>query len=126
MRKGETQVLITLGFWGLLFLMPLLGDGADLTVSDVITGNGNMTLNGAMSATSFSGSGSGLTNLDPTKLSSGMAGISITGNAETVTNGVYTTGSYANPSWLTSLPASKISSGTAPINILGNAQTVTK
>jgi hypothetical protein len=59
-------------------------------------------------------------------LSSGLAGISITGNAETVTNGVYTTGSYANPSWLTSLPASKISSGTAPINILGNAQTVTK
>jgi hypothetical protein len=31
-----------------------------------------------------------------------------TGNAGTVTNGVYTTGSYANPSWITSLAGSKI------------------
>lgn len=34
--------------------------------------------------------------------------VDITGNAETVTNGVYTTGSYANPSWLTSLAYSKL------------------
>lgn len=33
---------------------------------------------------------------------------SITGNAGTVTNGVVTTGSYANPSWITSLAAAKI------------------
>jgi len=33
---------------------------------------------------------------------------SITGNAGTVTNGVYTTGSYDNPSWITSLDGSKI------------------
>jgi hypothetical protein len=32
----------------------------------------------------------------------------ITGNAGTVTNGVYTTGSYANPSWITSLAYSKL------------------
>lgn len=32
------------------------------------------------------------------------------GNADTVTNGVYTTGSYANPAWITSLAWSKISS----------------
>jgi hypothetical protein len=31
-----------------------------------------------------------------------------TGNAGTVTNGVYTTGSYADPTWLTSLAGSKI------------------
>jgi hypothetical protein len=31
-----------------------------------------------------------------------------TGNAGTVTNGVYTTGSYANPTWITSLAGSKI------------------
>jgi hypothetical protein len=31
-----------------------------------------------------------------------------TGNAGTVTNGVYTTGSYANPTWITSLDGSKI------------------
>jgi hypothetical protein len=33
---------------------------------------------------------------------------SITGNAGTVTNGVVTTGSYADPSWITSLAGSKI------------------
>ena len=32
----------------------------------------------------------------------------LTGNADTVTNGVYTTGSYADPSWITSLDAAKI------------------
>jgi hypothetical protein len=31
-----------------------------------------------------------------------------TGNAGTVTNGVYTTGSYANPSWITSLDDGKV------------------
>jgi hypothetical protein len=33
------------------------------------------------------------------------------GNADTVTNGVYTNGSYANPSWITSLAASKVGLG---------------
>jgi len=33
----------------------------------------------------------------------------ISGNAATVTNGIYTTGSYADPIWLTSLNASKLS-----------------
>ena len=125
MRKGDTQVFMTLGFLGLLFLMPFSGDGADLTISNVITGNGNMTLNGTMSATSFSGSGSGLTNLDPTKLSSGTANINILGNAATVTNGVYNSGSYADPSWITSLSPGKLTSGTANINISGNAATAT-
>ena len=32
----------------------------------------------------------------------------LTGNANTVTNGVYTTGLYADPSWITSLDAAKI------------------
>jgi hypothetical protein len=35
---------------------------------------------------------------------------SLVGNATTVTNGVYTTGSYANPAWITSLVWSKITS----------------
>lgn len=34
---------------------------------------------------------------------------SCTGNSATVTNGVYTTGSYADPTWITSLAGSKIS-----------------
>lgn len=46
--------------------------------------------------------------------------ISVTGSAGTVTNGVVTTGSYADPAWLTSLAGSKISG-----NIAGNAGTAT-
>lgn len=45
---------------------------------------------------------------------------SISGNAGTVTNGVYTSGSYADPSWITSLAGSKVSG-----NISGNAGTAT-
>jgi len=40
--------------------------------------------------------------------SSGTLTTSITGNAGTVTNGVYTNQSYANPSWITSLANTKI------------------
>jgi hypothetical protein len=53
---------------------------------------------------------------------------SITGNAGTVTNGVVTTGSYANPSWLTSLAWSKVTS--TPTTVAGygitNAYTKTE
>lgn len=45
-----------------------------------------------------------LTNLTVTNTITG----SITGNAGTVTNGVYTTGSYSNPSWITSLSETKV------------------
>jgi hypothetical protein len=44
----------------------------------------------------------------------------ISGNAGTVTNGVYTDGSYVNPSWIASLAGSKITG-----NISGNAANVT-
>lgn len=39
---------------------------------------------------------------------SGTWGISISGNSATVTNGLYSTGTYSNPSWLTTLAGSKI------------------
>lgn len=42
--------------------------------------------------------------------------VNIPGNAATVTNGVYTTGSYANPSWITSLDAGKISGNLVATN----------
>ncbi len=45
--------------------------------------NGTIGVNGSVTATSFSGSGSGLTNLDPTKIISGIANIDISGNAAT-------------------------------------------
>lgn len=47
--------------------------------------------------------------------------ISITGNAGTVTNGVVTTGSYADPAWISSLAGSKITGSFG-----GNAATATK
>lgn len=58
----------------------------------------------------------------------GSWGISITGNAATVTNGVVTTGAYADPSWITSLNYTKLT-GTVPTwnqSTTGNAATATK
>jgi len=56
---------------------------------------------------------------------SGTWGISISGNAGTVTNGVYTTGSYSNPSWITSILGSivsgAVSSATTATNVAGGA-----
>ena len=51
---------------------------------------------------------------------------SITGNAGTVTNGVYTTGSYSNPAWLTSLGWSKITSTPTTISGYGITNAYTK
>lgn len=51
----------------------------------------------------------------------------IAGNAGTVTNGVYTTGSYSNPAWIASLDYNKLT-GTVPTwnqNTTGNAATAT-
>ena len=46
----------------------------------------------------------------------GTWGISISGNAATVTNGVYTTGSYSDPTWITSLATSKLAGTVAVVN----------
>jgi len=46
--------------------------------------------------------------------------IDITGSATSVTNGVVTTGSYANPAWITSLAGTKVTG-----DIAGNAGTAT-
>lgn len=52
---------------------------------------------------------------------SALYAINISGNAGTVTNGVYSTGAYSNPSWITTLAGSKITG-----DIAGNAATATK
>jgi hypothetical protein len=49
-------------------------------------------------------------------LGAGTYGIDISGNAATVTNGVYTTGAYADPAWITSLAASKLTGTVATAN----------
>jgi len=53
--------------------------------------------------------------------SSGTLTTSISGNAGTVTNGVYTNGSYADPARITSLSASKLTLGTIPSATLGSS-----
>ena len=76
----------------------IIGSGTALSVSNNATIGGTLTL-------------SGLT----VSVTTGQLNASITGNAftannaVTVTNGVYTSGSYANPSWITSLANTKIS-----------------
>lgn len=52
--------------------------------------------------------------------SAGTITASLTGNADTVTNGVYTTGSYSDPAWITGLGGSKVTG-----NISGSSGNVT-
>jgi hypothetical protein len=55
----------------------------------------------------------------------GTWGISISGNAATVTNGLYSNGSYSNPTWLTSILGSIVSgavaTATTATNVAGGA-----
>jgi hypothetical protein len=88
----------------------LTTSGGPVTTSGTITMAGTLNVaNGGTGATTAAGA---RTNLDvPSTTGSGASGtwgIDITGNAATVTNGVYTTGSYADPTWITSLAASKL------------------
>ena len=56
--------------------------------------------------------------LNRSSASQTLTGVSIDGNAATVTNGLYSTGSYANPAWITSLAYSKLTGApTVPTNV---------
>ncbi len=55
-----------------------------------------LTVNGAVGATVFNGSGAGLTSLNPTNLSAGTAGINISGNAATATTAAAVTGNISD------------------------------
>lgn len=87
--------------------------GAVSAASGTVTG----TLSAGTLSGNHSGDGSGLTGLSATNLATGIVpsarlsgtySISIDGNAATVTNGVYSTGSYADPAWITSLASTKL------------------
>lgn len=106
--------------------------GAQIKTYAAAGGGGGTTTNavtfantgGAASGTTFDGSAArtidystvGAPKADGTG-ASGTWGISVSGNAATVTNGVYTTGSYSNPAWITSIAWSKVS--TTPTTLSG-------
>lgn len=89
----------------------LTASGGPVTTSGTITLGGALDVSnggtGAINATNAR------INLDVPKTdgtnATGTWAISVTGNANTVTNGVYTTGSYADPTWITSIAGSKVS-----------------
>ena len=118
MKGKRTYSFVTaLGIFCLLIVMPHNGYGIMVLPGYLAIGpsnttaQGNWSIAGSMIASSFTGDGAGLTNLNPASLSSGTATISISGNAATasaVTNGVVTTGTYSDPSWITSLAGSKV------------------
>ena len=64
----------------------------------------------------------------PTLTGTGATGtwsISVTGNAGSVTNGVYTNESYANPTWITSLAGSKVTDGVLTTGSYANPSWIT-
>lgn len=99
-----------------------------LTGNQTITLTGNVTGSGTTSIATTIANGvvtnamlvNSSFNIGTTSISLGRAsaaqtltGVSIDGNSGTVTDGVYITGSYANPAWITSLAWSKITGAPA-------------
>lgn len=96
----------------------------DYTFGQIAGGINNNTLTiGPTGLLSASSGGTITANM----LSAGTYGpnVNISGNAGTVTNGVYTTGSYGDPSWITSLSGAKISSPVANAVFATGAGTTT-
>jgi len=93
-----------------------LGGTTTVTASTTNAVTFNNLGTGAISGTTFDGSAArtisyntiGAPKADGTN-ATGTWGISVTGNAATVTNGLYSTGSYSNPAWLTSILGSIVS-----------------
>lgn len=128
-KKTTVNDIISFPGIGTVTSVNVLGGTTGLTTSGgPITTSGTITLAGTLDVdnggTGATTAANARTNLDvPSRSGSGASGtwsIDVTGNAGTVTNGVYTTGSYSNPSWITALAGSKVTG-----NISGNAANVT-
>jgi hypothetical protein len=66
--KGQRRfpIWLTFGISCLLAILPCAGYGADLSIGNTVSTDGNWTVNGTINATHFSGDGSGLTNVQGT------------------------------------------------------------
>ena len=82
------------------------GKGSPLTHTEVDTNFTNLNTDKAEDSSVVKLTGD--QTIAGTKTFSSTISGSISGNAETVTNGVVTTGSYADPSWITSLDDGKV------------------
>jgi hypothetical protein len=82
-KRGNIGGCVFICFLTLSVLIPVIAHAADLVIGSSVTTAGDWTLTGAMSATSFSGNGSGLTNLhyDTTVVQSRVTGTCTSGNA---------------------------------------------
>ena len=108
------------------------GNAATATTSGSVTNSVTFTnTGGAASGTTYNGSVA--RTIDYSTLgapsttgtgASGTWGINISGNAATVTNGVYTSGSYSNPSWITSILGSIVSGAVATATLATTATNI--
>jgi hypothetical protein len=62
--RGQYQIRLTFGIFCLFIFLPCAWYGANLSIGDTVSTTGNWTVNGNITATSISGSGSGLTSVD--------------------------------------------------------------
>ena len=88
----------------------------------LLNNDGSASVAAGFTATQFNGSGAGLTSSTvpiaslvagdySSKITSGTYSINVSGNAATVSNGVYTNVGYVDPSWISSLAKSKVGLG---------------
>ena len=101
-RGGET---VSTHSWSENYVTTLLAS-VDQAVHITDTTASTSTLTGSLTTAGGLGVNGRITAIDIT-VTNPIQG-SVTGNASTVTNGVYTTGSYSNPTWLTSLSPDKV------------------
>ena len=108
------------------------GNAATATSSGSVTNSVTFSnTGGAASGTTYNGSVARTIDYStlgaPSTTGTGASGtwnISVTGNAGTVTNGVYTTGSYSNPAWITSILGSIVSGAVASATLATTATNI--
>ena len=110
------------------------GSAASATTAGSVTNSLTINSGGAGGASPQAFNGSAAVTISyntvgaPSTTGTGASGtwaIGISGNAATVTNGLYSTGSYSNPTWLTSILGSivsgAVSTATTATNVAGGA-----